>query len=379
MATAEIHLKASDAPFSEDPSKSFTLPARFYTDDSVYELEKEAVFYKSWWYAGHVSQVLKTGDYLTTEIHEQNVFVVRDREGELRAFYNVCQHRGHELVNGSGHANLIVCPYHAWSYDLDGQLKGARNTDNLDNFKKCDFALKPVRVEVFCGLVMINLDPEAESLSVLAPSLEDEIRQYCPSVDDLVFAQRDTYNVECNWKVMIDNFLECYHCHTAHRDFVDLVDMKSYRSKVHGIYSSHVSDAVASTDNSAYKFEKGDVDFGFAGWFLWPNLTIWAYPGEANLSVLQMNPDGVERTVEFQDWFAKSATPDPQLRDAMDYQKDTLQPEDIGLCVSVQKGLRSKGYNQGRFVVDNNLSELSEHAVHHFQKMVASALGARLS
>ena len=226
---------------------------------------------------------------------------------------------------------------------------------------------------------MINLDPEAESLSTLAPGLEDEIRQYCPSVDDLVFAQRDTYNVECNWKVMIDNFLECYHCHTAHRDFVDLVDMKSYRSKVHGIYSSHVSDAVASTDNSAYKFEKGDVDFGFAGWFLWPNLTIWAYPGEANLSVLQMNPDGVERTVEFQDWFAKSATPDPQLRDAMDYQKDILQPEDIGLCVSVQKGLRSKGYNQGRFVVDNNLSELSEHAVHHFQKMVASALGARLS
>ena len=120
------------------------------------------------------------------------------------------------------------------------------------------------------------------------------------------------------------------------------------------------------------------MDFGFAGWFLWPNLTIWAYPGEANLSVLQMNPAGVERTVEFQDWFAKSETPSPQLRDAMDYQKDILQPEDIGLCVSVQKGLHSKGYNQGRFVVDSDRSELSEHAVHHFQKMVAEALGARL-
>jgi len=101
---------------------------------------------------------------------------------------------------------------------------------------------------------------------------------------------------------------------------------------------SHVSDAVKSTDNNAYKFEKGDVDFGYAGWFLWPNLTIWAYPGEANLSVLQMNPSGVERTVEFQDWFTKSETPSAQLRDAMDYQKDILQPEDIGLCVSVQKG-----------------------------------------
>ncbi len=379
MATAEIHLKNGDAPFSVDPAKSFTLPARFYTDDSVYELEKEAIFFKSWWYAGHVSQVQNSGDYLTTEIHEQNVFVVRDREGELRAFYNVCQHRGHELVSGNGHANLIVCPYHAWSYDLDGQLKGARNTDKMDGFNKCDFALKPVRVEVFCGLVMVNLNPQAKPLTELAPGLEDEIKRYCPSVDHLVFAQRDTYDAECNWKVMIDNFLECYHCHTAHRDFVDLVDMDSYQSKVNGIYSSHVSDAVKSTDNNAYKFEKGDVDFGYAGWFLWPNLTIWAYPGEANLSVLQMNPNGVERTVEFQDWFAKSETPSPQLRDAMDYQKDILQPEDIGLCVSVQKGLRSKGYNQGRFVVDKELSELSEHAVHHFQKMVVEALGAELS
>ena len=178
---------------------------------------------------------------------------------------------------------------------------------------------------------------------------------------------------------MIDNFLECYHCHTAHRDFVDLVDMDSYKSTVHGIYSSHISDAAKSTDNSAYKFETGDVDFGFAGWFLWPNLTIWAYPGEANLSVLQMNPSGQDTTIEFQDWFASSATPNKQLRDAMDYQKDVLQPEDIGLCVSVQKGLQSKGYNQGRFVVDKELSELSEHAVHHFQKMVAEALGANLA
>lgn len=378
MATAEIHLKKGDSPFHNDSEKSFTLPARFYTDNNIYELEKDAIFYKSWWYAGHVSQLSKTGDYLTTQIHQQNVFVVRDREGELRGFYNVCQHRGHELVSGTGHANLIVCPYHAWSYDLNGELKGARNTENMQGFKKCDFALKPVQVEVFCGLVMINLDPDARPLNELAPGLEDEIRQYCPSADDLVFAQRDTYDVQCNWKVMIDNFLECYHCHTAHRDFVDLVDMESYRSKVNGIYSSHISDAVKSTDNSAYKFETGDVDFGYAGWFLWPNLTIWAYPGDANLSVLQMNPTGLDNTVEYQDWFASSATPGKQLRDAMDYQKDILQPEDIGLCVSVQKGLQSKGYNQGRFVVDGELSELSEHAVHHFQKMVANALGAKL-
>ena len=193
-------------------------------------------------------------------------------------------------------------------------------------------------------------------------------------IDELVFAQRDTYDVACNWKTMVDNFLECYHCHVAHKDFVDLVDMSSYRTKTHGIYSAQISGAVRSTENSAFNFEKGEVDFGYAGWFLWPNLTIWIYPGDANISVLQMTPAGIERTIEFQDWFLPKPEPGRQHRDAMAYQKDVLQPEDVALCESVQRGLKSKGYNQGRFIVDDELSELSEHAVHHFQSLVMEAL-----
>ncbi len=373
-----LTLQQNDAPFREDPAQSFTLPARFYLDESIYKLEMEKIFKRSWWYAGHASQLPDVGDYLTTNIDEQSIFIVRDRENNLRAFYNVCQHRGHELVEGAGHTNVIVCPYHAWSYDLDGSLIGARNTAKMAGFSKCDFSLKPVGVEVFCGMVFINLDTNATSLAEQTGNLESEIRKYCPDADNLAFAQRDTYDVSCNWKVMIDNFLECYHCHTAHRDFVDLVDMKSYRSEVHGIYSSHISNAANSTENSAYTFEKGDVDFGFAGWFLWPNLTLWAYPGEANLSVLQMVPDGAGQTIEYQDWFVPDGKASKQLQEAMDYQKDTLQPEDIGLCESVQRGLKSNGYNQGRFVVDDDRSELSEHAVHHFQRLVAGALDAEL-
>ena len=378
MPTDLRHLQAADSPLSTDPTRSYTLPARFYLDADIHEQENQLIFQCNWWYAGHQSQLPKTGDYLTTTINEQSVFVVRDRNGGLKAFYNVCQHRGHELVAGTGHANVIVCPYHAWSYDLDGSLIGARNSAKMAGFSKCDFALKPVSVEVFCGLVFINLDQDAEPLSQQAAELEKEIRQYVPGVDNLAFAQRDTYNVASNWKVMMDNFLECYHCHTAHRDFVDLVDMDSYRSTTKGIYSSHISNAAKSTDNSAYKFEKGEVDFGYAGWYLWPNLSIWAYPGEANLSVLQMVPDGVGNTIEYQDWFVPEGKPSTQLQEAMDYQKDVLQPEDIGLCESVQRGLKSNGYNQGRFVVDPERSELSEHAVHHFQEMVAKALGANL-
>ncbi len=376
MTTNNHHIKPNDLPFVDDPTQSFTLPARFYLEQSIYLAEQEAIFYKSWWYCGHVSQLQKTGDFITTNIDTQNLFIVKDKSGDLKAFYNVCQHRGHELVEGSGNKAVIVCPYHAWSYDLDGSLRGARNSENVPGFNKCEFALKSVRVEVFCGMVFVNLDNDADPLAEQARELEKEIREYCPSVDSLAFVQRDTYNVKSNWKVMIDNFLECYHCHPAHKDFVDLVDMKSYRSTTKGIFSSHISNAAASTDNAAYSFEVGEVDFGYAGWYLWPNLTLWAYPGDANLSVLQMVPDGVGGTTEYQDWFVKDGVVSQQLKDAMDYQKDVLQPEDIGLCESVQRGLNSKGYDQGRFIVDVDRTELSEHAVHHFQQMVVTALGS---
>ncbi len=374
-----LRLAEGDAPFCGDPRQSHTIPARFYFDRQIFDLEKEAIFYRSWWCAGHKSQVADPGCYITTQIHDQSVFVGRTRSGELRAFYNVCQHRGHELLTGSGRANLIVCPYHAWAYDFDGTLKAARNTDDMENFRKCDFSLKPVRVEEFCGFVFVNLDPDAATLKEQTGDLEEEIRHYAPQIDTLAFARRDTYDVDCNWKVMIDNFLECYHCHTAHKDFVDLVDMDSYSTKTHQLYSSQVSNAARSTENNAYSFKKGEVDFGYAGWFLWPNLTIWVYPGEPNISTLQIIPAGPERTIEYQDWFVPEGKVTGQLKDAIEYQRDVLQPEDISLCLSVQKGLRSKGYNQGRFVVDKTKSELSEHAVHHFQKLVVDALGAELS
>ena len=375
MNKPHLNLLPDDAPFRADPKQSFTMPARFYTDVSIYEAEKEAIFYRTWHYAGHVSQVSDQRSYFTTKIHNQNVFVARGRDGKIRGFYNVCPHRGHELVEGAGKKNVITCPYHAWAFDFDGSLVNARNSENVSGFDKSQFSLREVRVEVFCGLIMINLDQNAQPFAEEFDGLEQEIRQYLPRVDDLAFAQRDTYDVASNWKVLVDNFLECYHCATAHHDFVDLVDMDSYRTITHKRYSSQCSAAPRTTKSAAYEFTPGDVDFGYAGFFVWPNFTIWIYPGEPNLSVLQMNPSEVERTTEYQDWFTLGGKVTKQLSDAISYQKDVLQPEDIGLCESVQRGLQSRGYNQGRFIVDNDLTELSEHAVHHFQTMVMDALG----
>jgi len=305
MSLSPIDRAKTDSPFSADPTQSFTMPARYYTDDAVYQKERDAIYFSNWWYVGHSSQVAERGEYITASIDNQNIFVVADENHELRGFYNVCQHRGHELLEGVGQTNMIRCPYHAWAYDLHGSLKSARNTRNVPGFDKCEFSLKTIRVETFCGMVFVNLDNDAAPLASLASELNQ--------------------------------------------------------------------------DNGAFSFEKGDVEFGFAGWYLWPNLTIWVYPGEANLSILQMNPNGATKTLEFQDWFVRDGKPTTQLKEAMDYQKDVLQPEDIRLCESVQRGLNSRGYNQGRFVVDTERTELSEHAVHHFQEMVVNALGANLT
>ena len=370
---AVINPSSKDLPFDQNPEQSYTIPSRYYLDAAIHEQEKEAIFYRNWWYVGHQSQLQESGCYLTAQVCDQNIIVVRDKSGELKAYYNVCQHRGHELLSGSGKVRTITCPYHAWSYGFDGELKAARNTDGLANFDKCQFALKPVQVEVFCGLVFVNLDLDAEPLALQASGLEAEIRRYCPRVDEVTFAQRDDYAVASNWKVLVDNFLECYHCHPAHKDFVNLVDMKSYSVKTSNIYSSHISDAVATTDSSAFQFEKGEVDFGYAAWFLWPNLTIWVYPGEPNISTLQIIPDGAGRSIEYQDWYLPNPEPTAQQKDAMDYQRVVLQPEDVALCESVMRGLNSKGYNQGRFVVDSDRSELSEHGVHHFQQLYVRA------
>lgn len=370
--------QAEDERFSADAKASYTLPARFYTSAECFQLEKEAIFYKTWHYAGHASQLAEPRSYLTTSIHEQNIFIARGVDNKLRAFYNVCAHRGHELLQGTGRKTVITCPYHAWSFDFEGKLLAARNSENVKGFNKCDFSLKEVRLEEFCGLLLVNLDNDAQPFREQFEGLEEEIKSYLPAVDTLEFAQRDTYEVKSNWKVLIDNFLECYHCAPAHHDFVDLVDMNSYRTITHKKYSSQCAAAPRSTKSRAFSFEPGAVDFGYAGFFVWPNFTIWIYPGEPNLSVLQMNPARADATIEYQDWFTPGGELSDQLADAIKYQIEVLQPEDISLCESVQKGLHSRGYNQGRFIVDEGLTELSEHAVHHFQSMVADALGADL-
>jgi choline monooxygenase len=358
--------------FDAVPQRSFSLPARAYIEQGYIDVEQRAIFYKSWQYVGHIGQLSKPGDYVAIDIQGRPVVALRDREGVLRAFYNVCRHRGHELVQGEGNIKSIICPYHAWCYQLDGSLFSARHSELMENFSFDDFGLMPVQIEEFCSMIFVNLDPVAPSLASQSGDLAGEIRHYAPDLDTLTHSHRLTYRIKANWKSVVDNFLECYHCAVAHKDFVSLVDMDNYRVTTHGIYSSHIAPA-GKTNNSAYDVADASVQ-DHAVWWLWPNTSLLRYPGAPNWMVWRFYPLDADTTAETFDFFFEDAAPTGQQMEALDYIDKVLQKEDIDIVESVQRGMKSPAYEQGRFVCNANGLGESEHAVHHFHGLYLEAI-----
>ncbi len=369
-STAE-RLAAISAGWSPDPGASLSLHADAYTRPEWFDHEQRTVFARTWQWVGHVELVRDPGAYVATTVAGMSIAVVRDKAGELRAFYNVCKHRAHELLDGRGTTNAITCPYHAWTYDLGGRLTGARHTQHLVDFSTADICLDQVGVEEFGGFVWVNLDPTARPLAEQAGDLGAEIADWAPDVADLTFAHRLTYEIDSNWKNVVDNFLECYHCHVAHRDFVSLVDMDTYEVTTHGIYSSHMAEA-GKSENSAYDVSEATVT-DHAVWWLWPNTCMMRYPGRGNFIIMHIIPTGPETTLETYDFFLETAEPTEAELESIRYIDDVLQAEDIALVESVQRGMRTPAFEQGRIVNDPNGSGLSEHAVHHFHGLVLDA------
>ncbi|MEM7745942.1 MAG: ring-hydroxylating oxygenase subunit alpha [Pseudomonadota bacterium] len=364
-------LTAIRAGFHEDPSRSLSLRKEAYVSPDWYAADRAAILARSWQWVCHVEKLRTPGAYVTTAIAGQPIAIVRDKAGVLRAFYNVCKHRAHELLSDEGETTRIMCPYHAWVYRLDGQLVRAPHTEKLTDFDPRTICLDQVRVETFCGFVFVNLDPDAPSLSAQSVDLETEIRHWAPDIDQLTFGHRLSYDVRSNWKNVVDNFLECYHCPTAHKDFCDLVDMDTYRVTTHGIYSSHMAEAGTGA-NSAYDVSNATVRT-HAVWWLWPTTCLMRYPGRSSMIVLNVIPVGPDRTLETYDFFLETPEPDAMERDAIRYLDEVLQVEDINLVESVQRGMSTPAFSQGRIVNDPGGSGKSEHAVHHFHGLVLDA------
>jgi carnitine monooxygenase subunit len=360
--------------YDPDPARSMSLRSESYTDPRWAAVDLKAIFARTWQWICHVEQLGESGSYVAATIAEMPIAVVRDRSGELRAFYNVCKHRAHELLSGQGITRNIVCPYHAWTYDLTGRLQGARRADRMETFDKSQICLDRIQVEEFGGFVYVNLDPTAAPLGEQASDLGADIASWAPDVASLTHAKRLTYDVRTNWKNVIDNFLECYHCHIAHKEFVDLVDMDTYEVKTHGIWSSHFA-AAGQHENSAYDVSDASVR-QHAVWWLWPNTCLLRYPGRSNFMVFQVLPAGADRTLETWDFFLESTELNDAEQQSVRYVDEVLQQQDISLVESVQRGMNTPAFDQGRIVYDPAGSGLSEHGVHHFHGLVLDAYRA---
>ena len=356
--------------FDPDPTRSSSIDTRCYIDPRFLRLEREQVFWRSWQFACHAEALREPGSYVTLDVQGRSIAALRGQDGQLRAFYNVCKHRGHELLSGSGKTRLITCPYHAWTYQTDGQLRAARGSEKVIGFDRQACALSAVQIEEFCSLIFVNLDLQTAPLAGQTGSLAEQITGYAPDLAQLTFAHRLTYTIEANWKSVVDNFLECYHCDVAHKDFVTLVDMDSYTVKTHGIWSSHMARA-GLTDNKAYSVDQATVT-DHAVWFLWPNTTLMRYPGRGNFMVWKFIPLGPEKTYEEFDIFLEDDSPNEAEKEALRFIDEVLQPEDIGLVESVQRGMNTPAFNSGRYMVDGEAGT-SEHAVHHFHGLVLDA------
>ena len=308
-------------------------------------------------------------------VGEESVVVLRDEDRELRAFYNVCRHRAHQLLRGEGNCgNRVRCPYHAWTYSLKGELVAARNHNRVPNFKRADHSLAPVLVDELAGHVFVNLNSQARPMRELLPIVESTFEKFVP-LDGMQHTCRVTFETEANWKVVADNFLECYHCDNAHAALVDGVnDMATYRVETGDLWSSHISGASTGTD-VAYKYQAQDQfeDHGFVGFFLWPNTTLGIYPGAPNFVNHIFQPLGPTRTLQVFDFVFGHDVSEAEQRPLIDYVTGTLAEEDNALVESVQRGMGSRSYERGRLMVDPERSYLSEHALHHFHGLVSAA------
>jgi choline monooxygenase len=336
--------------------RSWTVPSFWYTDPAFHALDRDAIFARTWQGIGHLGQLTEPGSYLTSEVAESPVIVLRDREGELRAFYNVCRHRGGPLATApSGCVKALTCQYHGWTYLLDGSLRGVPRWDRVDLFDKKDYGLIPIRVETWQDQVFVNLDPNAAPLSMFLGGVAERIAPV--RLDEMTFVKRIDYHVACNWKVYVDNFLEGYHVPYVHPELMKLYDFRQYRTELFEHHSLQWTPLAPG--DATYTIKEGDKAFYYC---LFPNYMLNILPGRVQTNlVVPVGPDRcrVEFGFFYRDVDGEAAQ--RAIADDLEY-SDRVQQEDMDICVHVQRGLGSRAYDKGRFSVD------AELGVHHFQE-----------
>jgi phenylpropionate dioxygenase-like ring-hydroxylating dioxygenase large terminal subunit len=341
-----------------------TVPWSWYSDPAVLRREHERIFLRSWQYVGHVGQAAEPGSYFTGSLGLAPVVVTRARDGELRAFLNVCRHRGFVVAEGAGRRETLQCRYHAWTYGLDGRLRAAPRSEREPEFDVEDLSLAPLRLATWGPFVFVTADAGGPPLEDALGPVPAQLAELL-DVDALEFRFRTEFTLDANWKVACENFLECYHCAVAHPGFTAAVDVSAdaYGLSTDGLTSSQFGPLRDDGDSFLARGELPRSQFHF----VWPNFGINVFPGRPNLSCGAIVPIGPERTARFLDYFFARDVDESWVEELTAFD-DQIGREDTALVEGVQRGLRAGVLAEGRI-----LSE-SERLVAHFQRLCADAL-----
>ena len=351
------------------------LDAARYVDPERFARERERIFARTWQYAGHASQIENPGDYFAFELHGRSLFALRDRDGRIRSFYNACAHRAHELVQGSGNKRVLVCPYHAWTYQLDGSLRSAPGADRVPGFDASGICLSAVRTEVIGGFIFVNLDGTADAFETWYPGLGDALEEYLPDLARLKPVYTREVEERCNWKVSVENYSECYHCRRNHPTFANgIVDPDDYDIFAQGHMLRHVTRAVSASAMS-YAVDPGSHPraLDYSSWYLWPTFSFQVYPGNV-LNTYAWRALDLRTTQVRRQWFAVDGIESDTLYRLAEQDLGSTVAEDIRLVESVQRGLESGGYRPGPLVIDPAGGVNSEHSIRTLHEWLDEAM-----
>ena len=372
------------------------LAAHYYTDGEVFAAEMDRVFARNWVMVGHVSEIAEPGTVITARVGDESVLVAND-DGRLKAMFNVCQHRGHELVTSeTARLDRLTCPYHAWTYALDGRLLHARGED------VGDVCVPQVRLETLGGFMFVNLSADADALTEAAPRVQDELLARVPDAPRRLLSARLTHEMRANWKVVVENYNECYHCPNVHKWFTSgVVAPGSYWIASDGSVTRHGADLPSrppawtggETDGrrshdvggaaerpeavaSPQAGNGGGHGEGYRAFFVWPVSAIQCYPGQV-VNTFRWVPLAVDRTLLIREWWFDTVDlSEAQSRLVSDDWENTVA-EDFTIVESVQRGVASRGYTPGPLIEDPSgvCGVHSENSVRHLQSLLVSALG----
>lgn len=368
--------------------KAETIPAAWYTDPRIAALENRGVFGGTWQMVARLDQLREPGRFVTADVAGEPVVVVRDSAGTLRAFFNVCRHHAAAVMTKpEGSCSVMQCPYHAWTYALDGSLKGMPEWDGVEDFDKRQNGLVPVAVDTWENFVFVNLEgldatppgpplvrggdgppiargeERSSGVPTLAGYLGDLPQRIAPlKLASLKFFERRSWDINCNWKVYVDNYLDGgYHVPHLHKGLSSVLDYQEYRIETHGHYCVQHSPMTSGKDADTSSVRKGDTAYYY---WLHPNFMLNWYEGVMDTNLVL--PLGVDRCRVIFDFYFADVGPA-----ALDYNRrstavaERVQQEDIDICESVQRGLGSRAYNTGRLSVRREAGEQQFHRLLH--------------